>query len=57
MVQAGIRPVIAVEFDPTKPELSRAIASSHYRNFSEYGYKVIQLTELRNLLASPILIP
>ncbi|WP_223270024.1 hypothetical protein [Nostoc sp. 'Peltigera membranacea cyanobiont' 213] len=26
MVEAGIRPVIAVEFDPTKPDLSRAIA-------------------------------
>ncbi|MEH2092097.1 hypothetical protein [Nostoc sp.] len=24
--QARIRPVIAVEFDPTKPDLSRAIA-------------------------------
>ncbi|WP_242055017.1 hypothetical protein [Nostoc flagelliforme] len=24
MVEAGIRPVIAVEFDPSKPELSRA---------------------------------
>ncbi|MEH2325330.1 MAG: DNA cytosine methyltransferase [Nostoc sp.] len=44
MVQAGIRPVIAVEFDPTKPDLSRAIALNHHRNFHEYGCKIIQLT-------------
>ncbi|WP_341532200.1 DNA cytosine methyltransferase (plasmid) [Nostoc sp. UHCC 0302] len=44
MVEAGIRPVIAVEFDPTKPELSRAIAKTHHRNFNEYGCRIIQLT-------------
>ncbi|AUB43525.1 DNMT1, DNA (plasmid) [Nostoc flagelliforme CCNUN1] len=44
MVQAGIRPVIAVEFDPTKPDLSRAIAKIHHRNFSKYGCRIIQLT-------------
>ncbi|MHC5776990.1 DNA cytosine methyltransferase [Nostoc sp.] len=44
MVQAGIRPVIAVEFDPSKPDLSRAIALNHHRNFSEYGCRIIQLT-------------
>ncbi|MFW9264800.1 hypothetical protein A4S05_11250 [Nostoc sp. KVJ20] len=44
MVEAGIRPVIAVEFDPTKPELSRAIAFTHHHNFSEYGCRIIQLT-------------
>ncbi|MHC5748149.1 MAG: DNA cytosine methyltransferase [Nostoc sp.] len=44
MVQAGIRPVIAVEFDPSKPELSRAIAKTDHRNFSEYGCRVVQLT-------------
>jgi DNA (cytosine-5)-methyltransferase 1 len=44
MVQAGIRPAIAVEFDPTKPDLSRAIALNHHRNFHEYGCKIIQLT-------------
>lgn len=44
MVQAGIRPVIAVEFDPSKPELSRAIAKTHHHNFSEYGCKIIQQT-------------
>ncbi|WP_225912837.1 hypothetical protein [Nostoc flagelliforme] len=30
MVQAGIRPIIAVEFDPSKPELSKAIPSAHF---------------------------
>jgi DNA (cytosine-5)-methyltransferase 1 len=44
MVQAGIRPVVAVEHDPTKPQLSAAIAHTHHRNFSEYGCKVIQQT-------------
>jgi DNA (cytosine-5)-methyltransferase 1 len=44
MVQAGIRPAIAVEFDPSKPELSQAIAKTHHRNFSEYGCRVVQLT-------------
>ncbi|MEA5527322.1 DNA cytosine methyltransferase [Nodularia spumigena] len=44
MLQAGFRPVFAVEFDPTKPKLSRAIAQTHNRNFSEYGCKVIQQT-------------
>ncbi|WP_313954546.1 DNA cytosine methyltransferase [Aulosira sp. FACHB-615] len=44
MVQAGIRPVIAVEHDPTKPQLSQAIAQTHHRNFHEYGCKVIQQT-------------
>ncbi|MEH2172297.1 DnaB-like helicase C-terminal domain-containing protein [Nostoc sp.] len=36
--------VIAVEFDPSKPDLSRVIAKTHHHNFSEYGCKVIQLT-------------
>ncbi|WP_392529957.1 DNA cytosine methyltransferase [Nostoc sp. C117] len=44
MLQAGIRPVIAVEFDPSKPDLSRAIALNHHRNFHEYGCRIIQLT-------------
>ncbi|WP_229501030.1 DNA cytosine methyltransferase [Nostoc mirabile] len=52
MLQAGIRPVIAVEFDSSKPELSRAfvedvaegIAKTHHHNFSEYGCRIIQLT-------------
>ncbi|AVH63713.1 DNA cytosine methyltransferase [Nostoc sp. 'Peltigera membranacea cyanobiont' N6] len=44
MVEAGIRPVIAVEFDPSKPELSRAIAKTHDHNFNEYGCRIIQLT-------------
>ncbi|MBD2472184.1 DNA cytosine methyltransferase [Nostoc sp. FACHB-145] len=44
MVQAGICPVVAVEHDPTKPQLSQALAQTHHRNFSEYGCKVIQQT-------------
>jgi DNA (cytosine-5)-methyltransferase 1 len=44
MVEAGIRPIIAVEFDPSKPDLSRAIAKTYHRNFSEYGCRIIQLT-------------
>jgi DNA (cytosine-5)-methyltransferase 1 len=44
MVQAGIRPVIAVEFDPSKPQLSRVIAQTHDRNFSEYRCRVIRQT-------------
>ncbi|MHC5825682.1 MAG: DNA cytosine methyltransferase, partial [Nostoc sp.] len=44
MVQAGIRPVIAVEFDPSKPDLSRAMSITHHRNFSKYGCRVVQLT-------------
>ena len=43
-MQAGIRPVIAVECDPTKPQLSAAIAKTHHHNFSEYGCRIIQLT-------------
>ncbi|MBD2505097.1 DNA cytosine methyltransferase [Anabaena azotica] len=44
MVQAGIRPVVAVEHDPTKPQLSQAIAHSHHHNFREYGCTTIQRT-------------
>ena len=29
MVEAGIRPVVAIEFDPSKPELSAALADAH----------------------------
>lgn len=42
MVMAGIRPAIAVEFDPTKPELSANLADMHDRNFGEYGSKTIR---------------
>ncbi|MBH8566698.1 DNA cytosine methyltransferase [Nostoc sp. CENA67] len=44
MVEAGIRPAIAVEFDPKKPKLSSAIADCHEKNFSEYGCKLIRQT-------------
>ena len=42
MVEAGIRPVVAVEYDPTKPKLSSAIADNHDQNFAEYGCKIIR---------------
>jgi DNA (cytosine-5)-methyltransferase 1 len=44
MVEAGIRPFIAVECDPEKPKLSSAIADNHDRNFSEYGCRLIRQT-------------
>ncbi|MCC5644813.1 DNA cytosine methyltransferase [Nostoc sp. CHAB 5824] len=43
MVEAGIRPLIAVEFDPKKPKLSSAIADCHERNFG-YGCRVERKT-------------
>jgi len=33
MIDAGIEPVLAVEYDPRKPELSKAIAAFHEANF------------------------
>lgn len=33
MVDAGIEPILAVEHDPSKPELSEALAASHEVNF------------------------
>ncbi|MBW4480284.1 MAG: DNA cytosine methyltransferase, partial [Tolypothrix brevis GSE-NOS-MK-07-07A] len=52
MVEAGIRPVVAVECDRgatpseyrTLTKLSIAIADNHDRNFSEYGCKLIRQT-------------
>lgn len=44
LVQAGIRPVVSVEFDPSNPELSKAIASNNHLNFKPYGGKVIRET-------------
>jgi DNA (cytosine-5)-methyltransferase 1 len=44
MVEAGIRPVIAVEFDPGKPKLSSAIADWHDLNFTEYGCRLVRET-------------
>jgi DNA (cytosine-5)-methyltransferase 1 len=44
LVQAGIRPVVSVEFDPGNPELSKAIASNNHLNFKPYGGKVIRET-------------
>jgi DNA (cytosine-5)-methyltransferase 1 len=42
LVQAGIRPLISVEFDPTNPELSNRIANNNHLNFKPYGGKVIR---------------
>ena len=42
LVQAGIRPIISVEFDPTNPELSNTIANVNHLNFKPYGGKVIR---------------
>jgi DNA (cytosine-5)-methyltransferase 1 len=42
MVEAGIRPAIAVEHDPTKPKLSSAMTKVHRQNFPDC--KVIQQT-------------
>ena len=44
LVAAGIRPVISVEFDPSNPELSGAIASNNHLNFQPYGGRVIRET-------------
>lgn len=44
LVEAGIRPVVSVEFDPTNPELSGAIAHNNHLNFKPYGGKMIQQT-------------
>lgn len=44
MVEAGIRPVVAVEFNPEKSKLSGALADCHSLNFSEYGCSVIRET-------------
>ncbi|MFS0520047.1 hypothetical protein ACEYW6_35905 [Nostoc sp. UIC 10607] len=44
MVQAGIRPVIAVEFDPSKPDLRRVIPSAHFVNAKTHHHKFIAQT-------------
>ncbi|NEP08748.1 MAG: ParB N-terminal domain-containing protein [Symploca sp. SIO2C1] len=35
MIDAGIEPILAVEYDPHKPELSSAIADAHEANFPQ----------------------
>ncbi|MFP5273789.1 DNA cytosine methyltransferase [Coleofasciculus sp.] len=42
MIEAGIEPILAVEYDPDKPELSEALAASHEANFPRC--KVIRRT-------------
>jgi len=41
LVEAGIRPVISVERDPSNPELSQALTHNNHLNFKPYGGKVI----------------
>ncbi len=42
LVEAGIRPIMSVEFDPSKPELSKALAHNNHLNFKPYGGKLIK---------------
>lgn len=42
LVEAGVTPVVAIEFDPTKPQLSKAIADCHEFNFPDC--KVVRQT-------------
>jgi DNA (cytosine-5)-methyltransferase 1 len=44
LVQAGIRPVVSVELDPTNPELSLLLADNNHLNFKPYGGKVVRQT-------------
>jgi site-specific DNA-cytosine methylase len=44
MVMAGIRPVLSVEEDSAKPDLSRALAQANHLNFKPYGSRVIKLS-------------
>ncbi|HEY9711050.1 MAG TPA: DNA cytosine methyltransferase [Oculatellaceae cyanobacterium] len=41
LIEAGIRPVISVECDPTNPDLSRELAHNNHLNFKPYGGKVL----------------
>lgn len=42
LVEAGIRPVVSVEFDPGNPELSGALADNNHLNFRPYGSRVVR---------------
>ncbi|MBD1929943.1 DNA cytosine methyltransferase [Trichocoleus sp. FACHB-90] len=54
MVMAGVsvRPVLSVECDPSRTELSAALATSLSLNFKPYGTKVIQQTVQELALAN-----
>lgn len=41
-VMAGIRPIASVEYDPTMPNLSKALADANDYNFADYGHEVIR---------------
>ena len=42
MIEAGIRPVLSVEYDRNNAELSEQIANSNHLNFKPYGGKVLK---------------
>lgn len=44
LVEAGIRPVVSVELDPTDPELSLLLADNNHLNFKPYGGKMVRQT-------------
>ncbi len=44
MIEAGIRPVMSIEYDPTNIELSRALADNNHLNFKSYGGTVRRQT-------------
>ncbi len=44
LIEAGIRPIVSVEYDPSNSELSKAIAHNNHLNFKPYGGKVIRET-------------
>jgi DNA (cytosine-5)-methyltransferase 1 len=44
MVQAGIKPVLAVEYNPLNPRLSKYLADTHDLNFKKYGSTVLRET-------------
>ena len=41
-VMTGIRPIASVEFDPTMPRLTKALADANDYNFADYGHEVIR---------------
>lgn len=41
MLAAGVKPILSIEFDPTKPDLSGKIADCHEKNF---GHPLLRMT-------------
>ncbi|HEY9710077.1 MAG TPA: DNA cytosine methyltransferase [Oculatellaceae cyanobacterium] len=44
LIEAGIRPILSVELDPSQPDLSAALAATNHLNFKPYGGRVIRRT-------------